>query len=89
MEALTIVVEVILVMRRTSLPWLGVSFTDTRVLLVYVLYNHNKIVLAAMMILFVGEIVMMSTVLGSTLGSLTFLPDCLVASAPSFLMAYW
>ncbi|THH01022.1 hypothetical protein EW026_g1602 [Hermanssonia centrifuga] len=71
MEALTLVVEVILVMR------------------LYVLYNQNKTILLAMVTLFAAEIAMMIAVLVFVLPRMTFGPDCLVAGAPSFFMAYW
>lgn len=90
MEVLTFVVEVILVMRSTyysRAPIHMALILELRT--VYVLYNHNRVVLGAMITLFIAEIALMITVLGIELKRIMFTPDCLVASAPSFFMAYW
>ncbi len=89
MEVLTLVVEVILVMRCE--PFCDVSLIREFINAssVYVLYNQNKIILWAMITFFIGEISMMIAVLAIVLPRMTFDSDCLVAAAPSFFMAYW
>lgn len=87
-EALTFIVEMILVIRCELSLMSELQFLAD-VCGVYVLYNQNKIILAIMILAFVAEVAMMVACIAIVLPRLTFSPDCLVTSAPGFFMTYW
>lgn len=89
MEIVTIVVEVILVMRREPGPFIVGSNSGLLQLTVYILYNRNKLILSAIVILFVAEIVIMVAALTLALPKIKFEGHCYVLSTPSFYVAYW
>ena len=90
MEIITIMVEVILVMRcelicpvSSPLALLRDHFR------VYILYNRCKLVLSAIILAFVAEIITMVTALALAVPKIEFENHCYVLSTPSFYVAYW
>ncbi|KIP08572.1 hypothetical protein PHLGIDRAFT_377107 [Phlebiopsis gigantea 11061_1 CR5-6] len=59
------------------------------VMRLYVLYNHNKIILWMIILAFIAEITLMVVCLSVVLPKMTFTPDCLVAHAPGLFIIYW
>ena len=57
--------------------------------LVYVLYNHNKMILWLIILAFTAEVTLMVVCLSVVLPKMTFTPDCLVAHAPGLFIIYW
>ena len=62
---------------------------DRLLAVVYVLFNHNKIVLWIMSVLFVAEIAIMASAIGVTVPAATFNENCQILWTPSYFMAYW
>lgn len=59
------------------------------VMRLYVLYNHSKIVLGAIIVAFIAEITAMVACLVLVLPKMTLRPDCLVASMPGVFVTFW
>ena len=53
------------------------------------LFNHNKIVLWVMGMLFVAEIAIMASAVGFNVPRLMLNENCQVLRAPSYFVAYW
>ena len=89
-EVLTVVVEIILIVRSASLLsmifWLlGHSLN----LAVYAMYNRNVVVTTTVYVLFVAEVVAMCTILALTVPKFESTPHCLITSTPKLFSSYW
>jgi hypothetical protein len=58
-------------------------------LTVYVLYNRNRFIVAAILIALTAEISIMAVGLGITLPRLRFGETCLISGTPGIFMAFW
>ena len=89
MEALTIAVEVILMIRGQFSPFRVTSIEPHKLGLVFVLYKQNRILRAVILVAFAAEVVSMIVTISFVIKGQHYTDDCIGDASPEIFVGYW